>query len=248
MYHTMMLSDSLIKFIQSRKGGAPALSRDRFILKKTILMVSLVLIQTMFIFAQTETGDTLHIKADMFKFFDDRIEFYNHAEIIKGTFSLISEKFFTILREQGEDRTIEATQGIFVVFETGKATATELTYDLREEIGTMRKEVHSIINAVDSVEIVEVFCDILNFETPTKQYSGKNETTENPVKIYRGELYAESQEFLYDGNAGVIELFGKVYVYDPKNKRKLWGEYVKLFLKNDTLEARSAVMEIITQK
>jgi len=71
---------------------------------------------------------------------------------------------------------------------------------------------------------------------------------DRPVRIYKGNLYAECSEFVYTGDTGIIELFGEVYVYDPDNRRKLWGEYVKLFLESDTLEAKNAVMEVITKK
>jgi lipopolysaccharide export system protein LptA len=217
-------------------------------MKKIVLFTLLLMIFSLPVYAQTEEESTLHIKADLFKFFEDRIEFFNHAEIIKGDFSLISEKFFKILRVQGEDRTVEATQGIFVISETAKATAVELNYDLIEEKGVLKKEVHSLIKTTGSSETVEVYCDILDFQTIAKTYRGTNEAADNPVKIYKGEMYVECREFLYDGNTEIIELFGKVYVYDPKNKRKLWGEYVKLFLENDTLEAKNAVMEVITKK
>jgi len=217
-------------------------------LKKKGLFLFLLLVSSLFAFAQTEGEDTLHIKADLFKFFEDRIEIYNHAEIIKGEFSLISEKFFQILRERGEDRKVEARQGIFVEFETGRATAVELDYDLVEETGTLKNEVHSIIKPGESEDSVEVFCDIMEFETLAKLYKGKNEMADRPVRIYKGNLYAECSEFVYTGDTGIIELFGEVYVYDPDNRRKLWGEYVKLFLESDTLEAKNAVMEVITKK
>lgn len=217
-------------------------------MKRKGLFLFLLLLLPLFAFPQTEGEDTLHIKADLFKFFDDRIEFYNHAEIIKGEFSLVSEKFFKILRERGEDRKVEAKQGIFVEFETGRATAIELDYDLIEEKGTLKKDVHTIIKPGESEGTVEVFCDIMDFETRAKTYKGKNDEAGKLVKIYKGNLYAECREFVYTGDTGIIELFGKVYVYDPDNRRKLWGEYVKLFLESDTLEAKNAVMEVITKK
>lgn len=212
-------------------------------MKKIIIILLVCVFSSAFLFAADEI---INIIADRFHLFDDKILFYSFAEINKGDFKLISRDF-QILRERGEERTIEATQGVYIEFESGKATAVELTYDLQTEIGKLSKDVEANIKTKDSTETVIVICDFLDFNMALKQYSGEAESEKKKIKLYKGDLYAESMEFTFNGETQVIVLKGMVYVEDPKNRRRLNGETVTLYLDTDELDASKCVMTIITK-
>lgn len=191
--------------------------------------------------------ETIHLKTQRFKFFDDRIEFYDHTEVIKGSFKLVSEDFI-IRRVQEEARFVDAQNGVYIEFDAGTATSQILDYDLQEEKGVLKGGVEAFIRPQNAEDEVRILCDEMSIDTRAQLYSGHVNQEDIMVRIYRGDLYAECTSFVYDGQTETITMIGKVYIEDPKNNRRLWAQKAILSLQDDTLEAENATMELMTSR
>src|SRR6056297_3425981 len=113
-------------------------------------MVISVCFLTLSAFGQEET---LYIESEQFKMFEDRIEFYKDSEITKGDLFLKGDAF-TIYREDGQERQIVAEDGVYLEFETGKATSLTLDYDLIDEKGQMTGDVEAYISSKEATDAV----------------------------------------------------------------------------------------------
>ncbi len=192
-----------------------------------------------------ESGEEFKMKSSDFKMFDDKIEFYRNSMIEKGNFSLNSDRF-TVFRENGEEKHVEAREGVFVVFETGSATASELNYDLKTEKGKLRGDVTAVIKGKEGKNDAIINCDLLSMDIKEKYYEG-NSDYDKKVNIYKGALYAECSDFKYDSNLEHLILSGDVggvYISDPDNERTLWGEVVMIGLNDDMLDGTNVSMYI----
>ena len=185
----------------------------------------------------TGEEDQLQIESDDFKTLEDRTEFYAPSTVQKNNFLLRSPEF-TIYKEDGEDRTVRSEKRSYVEFETGRATSSELDYDLKTEKGTLTGEVVAIIKPEEEATPVEVTCDTLTIDSPSKRYAGEVETSEK-VRLNRGELYAESKAFVYDAQSDEIVLKREVYIDDLSNNQRVWGEEVTMDLETDAFRGRN---------
>jgi len=183
----------------------------------------------------SDDESVLNVKATSFKSFDDRTEFIgNPAEIVKDDFSLVSDRF-TVYLENGTEKTVEATQGVFINISTGSATSVELEYDLKEERGYMRKEVNAVFNSASSSETISINCDYLMIDNNSAVYEGKNLESEYKVKITKGNMNIECLSFKYDSKEEIINLIGDVFIDEPGEKT-ITGESVVLNLKTDEID------------
>ncbi len=216
-------------------------------LKRTIRFAILVSVLLSSVLGIAQDEETIHLKTRRFKFFDDRIEFYEYTEVIKGSFKLISDEF-VIRREQEEARFVDARKGVYIEFDNGSASSVILDYDLQLERGVLKEEVEAFIRTSGSDESVRILCDEMEIDTPGQIYEGSVTRESEKVRIYKGDLYAECVSFLYDGKTEIITMVGKVYIEDPKNSRRLWAERATLSLQDDSLEAENATMELLTTR
>ncbi|HPE67728.1 MAG TPA: hypothetical protein P5560_00885 [Thermotogota bacterium] len=194
----------------------------------------------------SETGNPIQIQTKDFEILDDSIQFYDTSRLTKGKTQFVSDRF-EVLREGGKERTLQATDGAFIAFESGSATSNTITFDLETETGTLTHDVNAQIQTGTSTETVNILCDQLLVDAQNKEYQGFSEGSDR-LSLRKGELEAKSDRFFYDGNSEVIELVGNVWVLDPKNRRELQGENVKIHLKDDSLEAVNATMTLITKQ
>src|SRR6056297_2538083 len=141
---------------------------------------------SLMVFAQEET---LYIESEQFKSFDDRIEFYKSSEIVKGDFFLKGDTF-TIYREDGRERQIIAEDGVYLEFETGKATALTLDYDLTDEKGTLTGDVEAQITGSESTQTIEILCDILDIDNQSGLFAGEMEDDQERVDLLKGNMLA----------------------------------------------------------
>ena len=189
-------------------------------------------------------NETFQMKSDDFRSYEDRDEFRGPSEIITKDITLISENF-DILKSNGRQETIQATQGIFIQFENGEATSTNLTFDLDTNQGTLTKDVIARIEQDEQDDVITIDCDQLYINQNNGLYSGC--VNESPkVLITRGNLIAESQSFEYDDENQVLILIDQVYVLDPDNRRTILGDRLKMNLKTDETEGQNVQMTIIT--
>jgi lipopolysaccharide export system protein LptA len=209
-------------------------------LKKTKLFAILLLSLISFsLFAEEET---LYINSQQFKMFDDRIEFYKASEINKGNFYLKSDKF-TIFRENGEERRIDAKSGVFVAFDTGKATALTLDYDLRDEKGTMTGDVVAFITSSNSSETIDVKCDVLDIDNSRNFFAGRMNNKADLVDLKKGEMKAISRSFEYNGKRELLTLYENVFIDDEKNNRIITGDLIIINLNDDSIEGKNVSIE-----
>ena len=141
--------------------------------KSKLLIGSIFIILCFFALVLYAEEETLYIESEQFKMFDDRIEFYKASEITKGDFFLKGDTF-TIYREDGQERQIIAEDGIYLEFDTGKATSLTLDYDLVDEKGTMTGNVEAIITSSGSTETIIINCDILDIDNETGLFANQS--------------------------------------------------------------------------
>ena len=186
------------------------------------------------IFAEEET---LYIKTEHYKMFDDRIEFYKDSEIEKGDFFLKGDTF-TISRQDGRERRIVAEEGVYLEFATGKATSLTLDYDLIDEKGQMTGDVEAYIKSKEDSDAVEIFCDILDIDNETGLFSGRMNDEEEPVDLIKGNMKANSTTFEYFEKEDILILYGDVFVDDLDNNREITGDLIRITMEDDSIEGK----------
>ncbi len=189
-------------------------------------------------------SETFQMKSEDFSSFEDRDEFRGPSEIVTKDITLVSERF-DVLKIDGEQETIEATNGVFVEFENGQATSTAMTFDLDTNQGTMTNSVIANIEQKDEGELINIRCDELFIDQTTGSYSGNVNESEK-VLITQGNLKAESKSFEYDEENQMLILIDEVYVFDPDNRRTILGDRLVMNLETDETEGRNVKMTIIT--
>ncbi|MEA1883274.1 MAG: hypothetical protein U9N62_01970 [Thermotogota bacterium] len=189
-------------------------------------------------------SETIQMKSEDFRSFEERDEFRGPSEIVTKDITLVSDRF-DVLKIDGEQETIEATNGVFVEFENGQATSTAMTFDLDTNQGTMTKSVIANIEQKDEGELINIRCDELFIDQTTGSYSG-NVTESEKVLITQGNLKAESKFFEYDEENQMLILIDEVYVFDPDNRRTILGDRLEMNLETDETEGRNVKMTIIT--
>ncbi len=190
--------------------------------------------------------EKLQMSSSDFTSTEEKNEFRGPSEISRKDFRLVSDRF-TIFKEDGKERTIQATEGVFIEFESGKATGTEFDYDLETREGTLTKDVIAEIDQEESTETIDIECDKLVIQDEKglfKGYSGE----ENEVIIRKGNMTTRSNEFEYDKTSEELILTGDVFVEDPDNRRKIQGERLLLDLATDEIEGKNVQMTIITKE
>lgn len=189
---------------------------------------------TLMIFAEEET---LYIESEQFKMFDDRIEFYKASEITKGDFFLRGDTF-TIFRKEGRERQIVAEDGVYLEFDTGKATSLTLDYDLIDEKGIMTGNVEAIITSAGSTETIEINCDILDIDNKTGVFAGQMSDEQERVDLFKGNMKARSTSFEYFEQEDILVLYNDVFVDDVDNEREITGDLIRLTMADDSIEGK----------
>jgi len=205
--------------------------------KKKLLIGSFLIIlcfATLMVYAAEET---LYIESEQFKMFDDRIEFYKASEITKGDFFLKGDTF-TIYREDGQERQIIAKDGIYLEFDTGKATSLTLDYDLVDEKGTMTGNVEAIITSSGSTETIKINCDILDIDNETGMFAGQMSNEKDQVDLLKGNMKAKSASFEYFDKEDILVLYDDVYVDDVDNNREITGDLIRITMADDSIEGK----------
>ena len=181
--------------------------------------------------------ETLFIESKQLKMFDDRTEFYKFSQISKGDFFLQGESF-TIFRDEGRDRQILAQEGIYLEFETGKATSLTLDYDLIDEKGQMTGNVQALISTSQSTQVIEINCDIMDIDNNTGLFAGKMEQEGSRVDLVKGNMKAKSHSFEYFESEEILILYGDVYIDDVDNQREVTGDLIRITMADDAIEGR----------
>ncbi|HRW34570.1 MAG TPA: LptA/OstA family protein [Thermotogota bacterium] len=181
--------------------------------------------------------ETLFIESKQLKMFDDRTEFYKFSQISKGDFFLQGESF-TIFRDEGRDRQILAQEGIYLEFETGKATSLTLDYDLIDEKGQMTGNVQALISTSQSTQVIEINCDIMDIDNNTGLFAGKMEQEGSRVDLVKGNMKAKSHSFEYFESEEILILYGDVYIDDDDNQREVTGDLIRITMADDAIEGR----------
>ncbi|MFW6263088.1 MAG: LptA/OstA family protein [Thermotogota bacterium] len=209
-------------------------------MKKTKLLTGSILIilcfLTTMLYAEEEE-ETLYIESEQFKMFDDRIEFYEASEITKGDFFLKGDTF-TIYREDGQERQIIAEDGVYLEFESGKATSLTLDYDLEDEKGQMTGDVEAFITSSASTETIEIHCDILDIDNETGLFAGRMHDESERVDLLKGNMMARSASFEYFEQEELLILYDDVYVDDVDNEREITGDLIRLTMADDSIEGK----------
>jgi lipopolysaccharide export system protein LptA len=197
---------------------------------------------------QTTDGEKerIQMKSADFEMLDDRDEFKGPSEIIRKDLKLISDRF-TIYKTDGEQDTIQATQGVYIEFESGTATSTEFIFDLDTSAGTLTKNVIATIEQKEGTETILVKCDTLTIDEEQKAYTGSVSESEK-VLIAKGSMEAESRNFNYSRNSEKLILSDNVYIYDPENRRTISGDKLILFMDTDETQGENIEMTIITKE
>jgi len=190
--------------------------------------------------------ETLQMKSEDFRSYEDRDEFRGPSEIITKDLTLVSERF-DVLKVDGQQETIEATQGVYIEFEKGQATSTVMTFDLDTNQGTLTESVVANIEQNEEAELIHIQCDQLHIDQNTRAYSG-NVSESEKVLITQGNLKAESKSFEYDEENQLLVLIDEVYVFDPDNRRTILGDRLIMNLETDETEGRNVKMTIITSE
>ena len=181
--------------------------------------------------------ETLFIESKQLKMFDDRTEFYKFSQISKGDFFLQGESF-TIFRDEGRDRQILAQEGIYLEFETGKATSLTLDYDLIDEKGQMTGNVQALISTSQSTQVIEINCDMMDIDNNTGLFAGKMEQEGSRVDLVKGNMKAKSHSFEYFESEEILILYGDVYIDDVDNQREVTGDLIRITMADDAIEGR----------
>ncbi|HPF17529.1 MAG TPA: LptA/OstA family protein [Thermotogota bacterium] len=181
--------------------------------------------------------ETLFIESKQLKMFDDRTEFYKFSQISKGDFFLQGESF-TIFRDEGRDRQILAQEGIYLEFETGKATSLTLDYDLIDEKGQMTGNVQALISTSQSTQVIEINCDMMDIDNNTGLFAGKMEQEGSRVDLVKGNMKAKSHSFEYFESEEILILYGDVYIDDDDNQREVTGDLIRITMADDAIEGR----------
>ncbi|HOO33374.1 MAG TPA: LptA/OstA family protein [Thermotogota bacterium] len=205
-----------------------------------IVLLSLLAVCT---FAEDEM---LYIKAQRTKTFDDRMEIYGAEEISKGNFFLKSDKV-TIFNENGEQRRIDAEESVYVKFDTGKATAVTLDYDLQDEKGTMTGDVIALITSKTSSETIDVKCDTLDIDNNRNFFAGRMNERSDLVNLKKGGMTVSSRSFEYNERRELLTLYENVYIDDDENNRIITGDFIVINLADDSVEGRNVSIENKTE-
>ena len=205
--------------------------------KSKLLIGSFCFILCFFSLVVYAEEETLYIESEQFKMFDDRIEFYKASEITKGDFFLKGDTF-TIYREDGQERQIIAEDGIYLEFDTGKATSLTLDYDLVDEKGTMTGNVEAIITSSGSTETIIINCDILDIDNETGLFAGQMSNEKDRVDLLKGNMIARSASFEYFDQEDILILYDDVYVDDVDNNREITGDLIRITMADDSIEGK----------
>ena len=188
--------------------------------------------------------ETFQMKSEDFRSYEDKDEFRGPSEIITKDIALVSERF-DVLKVDGQQETILATDGVFIEFDKGQATSTELNFDLDTNQGTLTKNVVANIEQNDAGDLINIQCDEMFIDQNTGSYAGNVNESEK-VLITQGNLKAESKFFEYDEENQMLILIDEVYVFDPDNRRTILGDRLEMNLETDETEGRNVKMTIIT--
>jgi len=189
-------------------------------------------------------SETFQMKSEDFRSSQEKDEFRGPSEIVTKDITLVSEHF-DVLKVDGQQDTIEATDGVFIEFDNGQATSTIMTFDLDTNQGTLTKSVIASIKQGEEADRINIQCDQLFIDQAAGSYSG-NVTESEKVLITQGNLKAESKAFEYDDERQLLVLIDEVYVFDPDNRRTILGERLEMNLKTDETEGTNVQMTIIT--
>jgi lipopolysaccharide export system protein LptA len=189
-------------------------------------------------------SETFQMKSEDFRSYEERDEFRGPSEIITKNITLVSERF-DVLKVDGQQETILATDGVFIEFNKGQATSTELNFDLDTNQGTLTKNVVANIEQKDEGELINIQCDEMFIDQNSGSYAG-NVSESKKVLITQGNLKAESKSFEYDEENQMLILIDEVYVFDPDNRRTILGDRLEMNLETDETEGRNVQMTIIT--
>jgi len=208
------------------------------IVKKTKSLYGVLIgILCLLVITSFSQDETLFIESKQLKMFDDRTEFYKFSQISKGDFFLQGESF-TIFRDEGRDRQILAQEGIYLEFETGKATSLTLDYDLIDEKGQMTGNVQALISTSQSTQVIEINCDIMDIDNNTGLFAGKMEQEGSRVDLVKGNMKAKSHSFEYFESEEILILYGDVYIDDVDNQREVTGDLIRITMADDAIEGR----------
>jgi len=208
------------------------------IVKKTKSLYGVLIgILCLLVITSFSQDETLFIESKQLKMFDDRTEFYKFSQISKGDFFLQGESF-TIFRDEGRDRQILAQEGIYLEFETGKATSLTLDYDLIDEKGQMTGNVQALISTSQSTQVIEINCDIMDIDNNTGLFAGKMEQEGSRVDLVKGNMKAKSHSFEYFESEEILILYGDVYIDDDDNQREVTGDLIRITMADDAIEGR----------
>ena len=132
------------------------------------------------------------MKSEDFRSYEDKDEFRGPSEIITKDIALVSERF-DVLKVDGQQETILATDGVFIEFDKGQATSTELDFDLDTNQGTLTKNVVANIEQNNEGEQMNIQCDQMFIDQNTGSYAGNVNESEKVLitQIKNSKLFAD---------------------------------------------------------
>ncbi|MDI3473282.1 MAG: hypothetical protein PWQ48_1563 [Thermotogaceae bacterium] len=208
----------------------------------TLLLIIAVFV-TLKLFPQ-ETKEVVRIKTQKFRATEDKIIFLSRTEIEKGDTKIVAD-YMELQLQNGEERFVKVTDGVYVELKEGTATSNELDYDLKIEKGVMRKNVRAVFYSKDNKEKVNVECETLNIDLKNKIFSGK--TDGGKVTIIKGNMFIQGERFTYDSERAVLTVEGDAFVDDKDKNRKMWAQKIVVNIDEDTIDAQEAQLEIVIE-
>jgi len=204
------------------------------------LFLSITIFSSLF---SQDSEEVIRIKTKKFKATEDKIIFLSTTEVEKGDTKIVAD-YMELQLQNGEERFIKITNGVYIELKDGTATSQEMDYDLKTEQGVMRKNVKATFYSKGK-DKVYVECETLNINLKNKIFQGK--TDGGKVTIKKGNMFIQGESFSYNSERGILVVEGNVFVDDKDKNRKMWANEIEVDVNTDTINAQDAQLEIVIE-
>ncbi|MDI3495376.1 MAG: hypothetical protein PWQ72_1503 [Pseudothermotoga sp.] len=211
--------------------------------KYRFILLIIVTFMALKLFPQ-DSKEVVRIKTQKFRATEDKIIFLSRTEIEKSDTKIVAD-YMELKLQNGEERFVKVTDGVYVELKEGTATSQELDYDLKIEKGVMRKNVKAVFYSDDKKEKVNIECETLNIDLKNKIFSGK--TDGGKVTIIKGNMFIQGESFTYDSEKAILTVEGDAFVDDKDKNRKMWAQKIIVDINEDTIDAQEAQLEIVIE-
>jgi len=172
----------------------------------------------MIIFTFLSYAKTVHISADFVEPTDNLITYEGSVLVFIDSDNLkLETNNMQIKKENNKWINLTTESTVLIFFNDGELMGKNLNYNIETQNGNIEEASLTILDSKSS-ETIFVVCDILNFDLKNNYFEGKS--ISQKIKIIKGNISANSYEFIYNKDEGIIVLNQEVELIDNNKNIK----------------------------